>query len=324
MAIQVNGTQVIGNSRELTNIASVDATTVAAFGAAGVGGSEFASSWSSIGLPAPKDAHSIHYANNLWVMGMDQGQMCTSTDGLSWSDAYFNGVNSETRNVFYFNGNWFASMQAGQILKSSTAASGSWSQVYNTSLQTFQWATDGNNTIKIGCDGGRQATSSNSGASWSLVNNYSQFGGGFTSMAIAYGHGLWMSSGSTGNLIWTSPTGNAGSWTSRYAASQPYCYAIASNGSISVAVGTSGNISRSTNGTTWTSPKSPTNETLRNVVWVGTHFVAVGSTGALLISTDGDAWTGPSTGHGSELNDVAYDGTDLLIASRGGGIRYAG
>ena len=38
MAIQVNGTQVIGNSRELTNIASVDATTVAAFGAAGVGG----------------------------------------------------------------------------------------------------------------------------------------------------------------------------------------------------------------------------------------------------------------------------------------------
>lgn len=40
MAIQVNGTQVIGNSRELTNISSVDATTVAAFGAAGVGGSD--------------------------------------------------------------------------------------------------------------------------------------------------------------------------------------------------------------------------------------------------------------------------------------------
>ena len=38
MAIQVNGTQVIGNSRELTNIASVDATTVAAMAAAGVGG----------------------------------------------------------------------------------------------------------------------------------------------------------------------------------------------------------------------------------------------------------------------------------------------
>lgn len=38
MAIQVNGTEVISNSRALNNIASVDATTVAAMGAAGVGG----------------------------------------------------------------------------------------------------------------------------------------------------------------------------------------------------------------------------------------------------------------------------------------------
>ena len=41
MAIQVNGTQVIGNSRELTNIASVDATTAAAINAAGVGEAPF-------------------------------------------------------------------------------------------------------------------------------------------------------------------------------------------------------------------------------------------------------------------------------------------
>jgi|TARA_B110000902_G_scaffold59143_1_gene69357 hypothetical protein len=38
MAIKVNGTTVINDSRALTNIASVDATTVAAFGSAGVGG----------------------------------------------------------------------------------------------------------------------------------------------------------------------------------------------------------------------------------------------------------------------------------------------
>lgn len=38
MAIQVNGTQVIGNSRELTNIASIDATTAASITAAGIGG----------------------------------------------------------------------------------------------------------------------------------------------------------------------------------------------------------------------------------------------------------------------------------------------
>ena len=45
MAIQVNGTEVISNSRALNNIASVDATTAAAIGAAGVGGGP---SWSLV------------------------------------------------------------------------------------------------------------------------------------------------------------------------------------------------------------------------------------------------------------------------------------
>ena len=39
MAIKVGGTEVITNARQLSNIASVDATTVAALGTAGVGGS---------------------------------------------------------------------------------------------------------------------------------------------------------------------------------------------------------------------------------------------------------------------------------------------
>jgi len=39
MAIKVNGTTVINDSRQLQNVASLDATTVTAIGAAGVGGS---------------------------------------------------------------------------------------------------------------------------------------------------------------------------------------------------------------------------------------------------------------------------------------------
>ena len=56
MAIQVNGTQVIGNSRELTNIASVDATTVAAMAAAGVGGSPV-QQYTLATLPTPTSAN---------------------------------------------------------------------------------------------------------------------------------------------------------------------------------------------------------------------------------------------------------------------------
>lgn len=40
MAIKVSGTTVIDDSRQLSNIASVDATTVAALGAAGIGGAD--------------------------------------------------------------------------------------------------------------------------------------------------------------------------------------------------------------------------------------------------------------------------------------------
>ena len=40
MAIKVNGTTVINDSRALSNIASLDATTVAAIGAAGIGGGD--------------------------------------------------------------------------------------------------------------------------------------------------------------------------------------------------------------------------------------------------------------------------------------------
>jgi len=46
MAIKVNGTTVINDSRQLQNVASVDATTVAALGAAGVGGG--ANEWTNL------------------------------------------------------------------------------------------------------------------------------------------------------------------------------------------------------------------------------------------------------------------------------------
>lgn len=50
MAIQVNGTTVINNSRQLTNIASVDAATVTALGNAGVGGGS-APTWDPSSTP---------------------------------------------------------------------------------------------------------------------------------------------------------------------------------------------------------------------------------------------------------------------------------
>ena len=71
MAIKVNGTTVINDSRALSNIASVDATTATAIGAAGVGGSlEFlsetniTSSVSYIDISFPTGYRGFHLALN--------------------------------------------------------------------------------------------------------------------------------------------------------------------------------------------------------------------------------------------------------------------
>jgi len=58
MAIKIGGTTVINDSRALTNIASVDATTVAALGAAGVGG---AATWKTITTIADSTTRTSSY-----------------------------------------------------------------------------------------------------------------------------------------------------------------------------------------------------------------------------------------------------------------------
>lgn len=77
MAIQVSGTTVIDNSRQLTNIASVDATTVAALGAAGVGGG---------GVAYQSTAPSSPSNGDLWVnTDVNDGYLKIYTFG-SWKN----------------------------------------------------------------------------------------------------------------------------------------------------------------------------------------------------------------------------------------------
>jgi len=71
---------------------------------------------------------------------------------------------------------------------------------------------------------------------------------------------------------------------------------IAASGSLIVAVGNSGKIGYSSNGTTWTQAATPSfgTDQIYSIVWVGeiSRFVAVGGgTGKIAFSTDGDTWT---------------------------------
>jgi len=95
MAIQVNGTTVIDNSRNLTNIASVDAATVTALGNAGVGGgaTSLIQSPTSIGGSASTKTFSLSSSYDVIYLYVEGIQALSST-----SAAYFSARAKDSSN----------------------------------------------------------------------------------------------------------------------------------------------------------------------------------------------------------------------------------
>ena len=100
MAIQVNGTTVIDNSRALTNIASVDATTAAAIGAAGVGAASV--EWQNL-------SNSYSYTYTSSSSGNDTGMLNLSSliSGLPANWKYLaiietSILNTNNQGIYYY------------------------------------------------------------------------------------------------------------------------------------------------------------------------------------------------------------------------------
>ncbi len=85
-----------------------------------------------------------------------------------------------------------------------------------------------------------------------------------------------------------------------------YLLAVAANSHRVVAVGVSGTIVTSTDGTNFTLLPPPTGNSLYGIAWSGTHFVAVGQAGTVLRSADGVTWEGGSGRVGAWLQAVIW------------------
>ena len=161
MAIKVNGTTVIDDSRALSNIASVDATTVAAMSAAGVGGGSdwttlsntatytftpthptgFTSSWIDLstalsGLPNDFKHLLVQIKGTLTGSGLPSDYYISITGGDSmrfgYSSSSYQEIDTDT-----CNGYMFLSSQPyhNAILINSTS--------FYSSRPTFVYETDG-------------------------------------------------------------------------------------------------------------------------------------------------------------------------------------
>jgi hypothetical protein len=94
-----------------------------------------------------------------------------------------------------------------------------------------------------------------------------------------------------------------------------------------VAVGDSGYIIHSTNGTVddWSfasvNPVAGSGTTMSGVTWYGNQFLAVGSGGTILTSADGDIWTlRPPTPISVSLEGIVWTGDHYIVAGGSGNI----
>ena len=99
-----------------------------------------------------------------------------------------------------------------------------------------------------------------------------------------------------------------------------------------VAVGSSGTILTSTDGTTWTTPASGLTNNgmtvgLYGVTYGNNTYVAVGNAnygyGAIFTSTDGSDWTFQNSGSGASFFDVTYANSIFTAIGHGGSIIYS-
>ena len=80
-----------------------------------------------------------------------------------------------------------------------------------------------------------------------------------------------------------------------------------------VAVGYTGTILTSTDGTTWTSRTSGTSKTFVRVTYGNSIFVMVGQSGTIMTSSDGTSWDNRTSGTSNGLYGVTY-GNSTFVA----------
>lgn len=122
MAIQVSGTEVISNARALTNIASVDATTVATLNAAGVGAGGFE-------FTAKATVGTRMFSDGTKFLTYDESSnFYYSADGATWSTYQISGL-SGSWYLRYFGGpiNYWVIFQGRTMYYTSNpSAAGNW------------------------------------------------------------------------------------------------------------------------------------------------------------------------------------------------------
>jgi len=125
--------------------------------------------------------------------------------------------------------------------------------------------------------------------------------------AAAYGAGKFVAVGQIGKIVSSSDTVT---WTDRTISGSQDLHAVTYGGGRFVGVGAS-SVRYSTDGDTWSS--TSISGTMRGISYGKGLFVAVGDSGAIRTSTDGTSWTSRTSNTGQGLKSISFTGS-LFIA----------
>ena len=113
-------------------------------------------------------------------------------------------------------------------------------------------------------------------------------------------------------------SGDGTAWSLQTTTTTEHLNAVASDGTQFVVVGDNGSILTSTNGSDWTARSSGVTNNLTGIAWSGSQYVAVGYSGTVLTSSDALTWTTHNLSSSLTLNDVVWIGSRYVLAGNAG------
>ena len=266
------------------------------------------------------DIISVAFGNNLWVASGVDGQLRTSTNGVTWTPQVSTFGTTNIESVAFGNSLWVAGGSAGQLRTSTDATT--WvtrvSQFGATAINEVAFA----NGLWVAVGDAGQLRTSTDAITW--VTQVSNFG--TTNIeSVAFGNGVWVAVGGFGTLRTST---DAITWVTRTSFSSLFVGSVAFGSGLFVVGGLEGTgLLASTDGITWVSRTSQFDTTSANGIAFGNSlWVAVGYGGSpagtprISTSTDTITWVSRSTAtfNNEILLSVAY-GNSLWVAVGTGG-----
>ena len=289
--IGINGPTLGSTSGDIPAPATQE-TTVLEFG--GTSGDAFGSFTDVTPTGIPAGLRGVTFGDGVYVAvgepdGSNGGIIYTSSDATTWNRNTSSPVASKIlSDVAYDGTRWFAVGDTSTLI-TATDPTGTWTEVTGHGITSNpQGITFGNGLWIVAGNG---IWSSTDGITWTQETESVSFLFGVT---FDPDNNLFVVVGNSGNIA-SSSSSTSGSmvWDTRTSGVSSRLRAVAYDSGLWVAVGDSGVITTSSNGTSWTSQSSGIAATLHGAAIANGTYFATGDAGTFLTSTDGTSWSNP-------------------------------